>query len=121
MSEPLIAIVGSFDPSREKELGLRNAAVVHQAGEELGRELARQGFRIVVYSSLPHTLELDIVRGYVSHTDTKPGSIQVLYSQLMGQPGFAEQKDNEDRFDFRPDFNPDWEFSFYQSLGQVNG
>lgn len=121
MGGPLISVVGSFNPAREDELGLKNLAVATKASEDLGRELARQGFSIVVYSSLPHTLEVDVVRGYLSHKDTEPASIQVLYSQKSGQPSFPEEKGNEEKFDFRPDFNVDWEFSFYQSLGQIDG
>jgi hypothetical protein len=118
---PRIAVVGSYDPARERELGLKNLSHAPQAGEELGRELARQGFRILVYSSLPHTLEIDLVRGYLSHTTLEPKSIEVLYSQQVGQPSFAEEIGNEEKFVFLPDFNPDWEFSFYQSLSEVDG
>lgn len=121
MAGPLIAVVGSFDPARATELGLKNVDIGKQAGEELGRELARQGFRIVVFSSGIHTLEIDVVRGYVSHPDIEPESIQVRYSQQYSQPSFAQQQGNEDKFDFQSDFNPDWEFSFYQSLAQVDG
>jgi hypothetical protein len=115
-----IAIVGSFDPKRTEELGLKNLNVVHQAAEDLGRELARQGYSIVVYSSTANTLEVDVVRGFLSLKGAA-GSIKVIFSHAIGQPSFAEEKDNEDRFDFRPDFNLEWEFSFYESLGHVDG
>lgn len=121
MSGPLIAVVGSFDPSRETELSLKNVAIGKKAGEDLGRELARQGCRLVVYSSGAHTLEIDVVRGYLSHPNIESGSIQVRYSPESGQPKFAEEPGNEDKFDFQPDFNPDWEFSFYQSLAHIDG
>jgi hypothetical protein len=117
----LIAVVGSFDPSRETELGLKNVAIGNKAGEDLGRELARQGFRLVVFSSGANTLEIDVVRGYLSHPNTEPGSIQVRYSPQAGQPKFAEEPGNEEKFDWQPDFNPDWEFSFYQSLAHIDG
>jgi hypothetical protein len=121
MDGPLIAIVGSYDPKREKELGLRNLDQTSKASEELGRELAKQGYRIVIYTGNPFSMELDLVRGYLSQKDLPPGSIQVLYSQQHGQPTFAEEAGNEDKFYFRPDYNPDWEFSFYQSLSKVDG
>ena len=121
MAGELIAVVGSFNPEREKELGLKNVALGNKAGEDLGRELARQGFRLVVYSSGAHTLEIDAVRGYLSHPNIEPGSIQVRYSPESGQPKFAEEPGNEDKFDWQPDFNPDWEFSFYQSLAHIDG
>lgn len=118
---PEIAIVGSFDPKRAEELGLKRLEVVHQAAEDLGRELAKQGCSIVVYSSTANTLEIDVVRGFLSQKDVPAASVQVIYSQAAGQPAFEEEKGNEDKFDYRPDFNPDWEFSFYQSLGKVDG
>jgi hypothetical protein len=121
MDGPLIAIVGSYNPAREKELGLRNLELTAQASEDLGRELAKQGYRIVVYTDNPYSMELDLVRGYLGQKDVVPGAIQVLYSQAHGQPHFVEEPTNEDKFDFRPDFNPDWEFSFYQSLSHVDG
>lgn len=121
MTSPLIAIVGSYDPARESELGLKSLGIAPQAGEQLGRELARQGFRIIVYSSLAHTLEIDLVRGYLSDHATETRSIQVHFAQQRGQPSFVEEAGNEEKFEFRPDFNPDWEFSFYQSLARVDG
>lgn len=121
MAGPLIAVVGSFNPSRETELSLKNVAIGNKAGEDLGRELARQGFRLVVYSSGAHTLEIDVVRGYLSHPNIEPVSIQVRYSPESGQPEFAEEPGQEDKFDWQPDFNPDWEFSFYQSLAHIDG
>lgn len=121
MSAPRIAIVGSFDPERERELGLKNLPLAAQAGEDLGRELAKQGFQIVVYSSLPHTLEIDVVRGYISAKDKELGAIQVMYSQRYGEPEFTPDQATDERFEFLPDFNPDWESSFYQSLATVDG
>jgi ABC-type sugar transport system substrate-binding protein len=121
MSAPRIAIVGSFDPAREDELGLKNTQVAAQAGEDLGRELAKQGFQIVVYSSLPHTLEIDVVRGYLSKEEKELGAIQVMYSQRYGEPDFTPDQATDERFEFLPDFNPDWESSFYQSLATVDG
>jgi hypothetical protein len=118
---PEIAIVGSFDPNRAQELGLKKLDIVHQAAEDLGRELAKQGCSIVVYSSTANTLEIDVVKGFLSQKETPPGSVKVIFSQAAGQPSFGEEAANGDKFDFRPDFNPDWEFSFYQSLGRVDG
>ena len=121
MPAPRIAIVGSFDPEREEELGLKNLPLAVQAGEDLGRELAKQGFQIVVYSSLPHMFEIDVVRGYLSKKDKEPGAIQVMYSQRYGEPEFTPDQATDERFEFLPDFNPDWEASFYRSLATVDG
>src|SRR5262245_24634991 len=106
MAGPLIAVVGSFDPAREKELGLRNGPIVAQAGEDIGRELARQGCRLVVYSSLPHSAELDVVRGYLSVKDVEAESIQVLYSQQLGQPTFPRKRATKTSLRFAPTSTP---------------
>jgi hypothetical protein len=121
MPAPRIAIVGSYDPKREKELALRNLSTTNQAGEDLGRELAKQGFHIVVYSSDPHSLEVDVVRGYLAKPEKEDGSIQVLFSQSYGEPTFVQNQAGDERFEFLPDMSPDWESSFYQSLARVDG
>jgi hypothetical protein len=121
MPGPRIAIIGSFDPAREQELGLKNLKLAATAGEDLGRELAKQGFQIVAYSSMPYQLEVDVVRGYVSKAEKEAGSIQVMYSQRQAEPSFTADQSSDERFELLPDFNPDWESSFYQSLATVDG
>jgi hypothetical protein len=118
MAGPLIAVVGSFDPTRPDQ---KNIPAGMKAAEEIGRELARQGFRLLVFTSDANTLEVDVVRGYVSHPNIEPGSIQVRYPQQQGQPQFAEEAAHPDKFEFQPDFNADWEFSFYQSIITIDG
>jgi hypothetical protein len=121
MAAPRIAIIGSYDTRRQDELGFRNLDARNQAGEDLGRELARQGFHIVVYSSDPHSLEVDVVRGYLAKPEQPAGSIQVLFSHTYGEPSFVPNQAADERFEFLPDMSPDWESSFYQSLATVDG
>jgi hypothetical protein len=45
----------------------------------------------------------------------------VRYPLHSVKPSFAEQATNSELFDWRPDHAPDWEMSFYQSLGEVQG
>jgi len=80
MPDPLIAIVGSVTTSP-------NAP---RAAEDLGRELAKAGFRILVYSSAPEFLEPYVVKGYPASQVAKSGSIQVRYSLGGLTPSFAE-------------------------------
>jgi hypothetical protein len=108
---PIIAIIGNV-----KEDPLAPAAA-----EALGRELAKAGLRILVYSSGADFLEGRIVRGYVSTRLATRQSIQVRYPLHGQKPAFPEQETNGDLFDWQPDNRPDWEMSFYQSLGEVDG
>lgn len=123
MTAPLIAIVGSYDPQRTAELSLKNAELAPEAAAELGRHLARQGCRIVVYSSYPYLFEVDVVRGYVDvkKTQPEPECIQVRFSKKFGRPAFAEEDSNKDMFHFIADSNAEWEVSFYRSLREVDG
>jgi len=121
MTTPLIAIVGSYDPRRERELELRNVPLGPQAGEFLGKALATMGFQIVVYASYPHMLEVDVVRGYCDVKDAKPGSIHVYYSHKYGRPNFQEEANHASLFKHFPDSQEDWEVSFYHSLAEVDG
>jgi len=108
---PIIAIVGNAKTSDGASA----------AAEALGRELAKVGFRILVYSSDPDFLESHVVRGYVAGRAAIRCSIQVRYPLYSVKPTFAEQSTNSELFDWRPDHAPDWEMSFYQSLSVVQG
>jgi hypothetical protein len=108
---PIIAIVGNAKTSDKAS----------SVAEALGRELAKAGFRILVYSSEPDFLECHVVRGYVAGRDAVRCSIQVRYPLHSVKPAFAEQSTNSELFDWRPDHAPDWEMSFYQSLSEVQG
>jgi hypothetical protein len=109
--DPIVAIIGNLktDP---------NAPA---AAEVLGRELAKGGFRILVYSSGEDFLEGRIVKGYVASRLAGRRSIQVRYPLHSEKPAFPEQLTNGEVFDWRPDHSPDWEMSFYQSLKDVDG
>lgn len=109
--DPIVAIVGN----------VTTAPGVPEAAQELGRELARAGFRILVYSSGSDFLEGHIVKGYVGSRLANRRSVQVRYPLHGPKPEFLEQQTNGEVFDWRPDHSEDWEMSFYQSLNEVNG
>lgn len=125
MVAPSIAVVGSADPQRTTyDPPLRNVDQVKQACEQLGRELAKAGYRIVVYSSNPAFIEADIVRGYVTSGKAQSESIQIRYPRAVeaaGPPRFPEQDSHQAVFDEIPDEAPNWEVSFYRSLTEVDG
>lgn len=109
-TDPIIAIVGNV-----KTDGAPAAA------EAIGRELAKAGFRILVYSSGADYLEGCVVRGYVASGLAARCSVQVRYPLKGKKPEFLEQQTHAELFDWRPDHSQDWEMSFYQSLNEVDG
>ena len=119
MGAPLIAIIGSAQADRNYEPELVHPEIAKQAAEELGSELAKKGFRILVYSSDPRFIEADFVRGFASETEAKTKSIQVRHP-IKKNPQFKEQKDQSELFDILPE-KGDWEISFYLSLQKVDG
>src|SRR5688572_28582799 len=121
MTAPLIAIDGSYDPQRTAGLSLKNTEIAPEAAAELGRPLARQGYRIVVYSSYPYLFEVDVVRGYVvvKETQPEPDCNQVGFSPRFGRRALAKEDNDKDLFDFIADANAEWEVAFYRSLREV--
>ncbi|PWU06643.1 MAG: hypothetical protein C5B51_11790 [Terriglobia bacterium] len=108
---PIIAIVGN----------VTTHADAGKAAEALGRELAKGGFRILIYSSKPEFLEVPVLRGYAATRVAARCSVQVRYPLHSQKPEFPEQQTNSEIFDWRPDNSPDWESSFYRSLSDVDG
>jgi hypothetical protein len=110
-TDPIVAIVGN----------LKTHPLAPAAAEALGREFAKGGIRILVYSSGPDFLEGRIVSGYVGSKVAARRSIQVRYPLHGAKPEFAEQQTQGQVFDWRPEHGQDWEMSFYQSLKDVDG
>lgn len=107
---PIIAIVGNA----------KTHADAPAAAEALGRELAKAGFRILVYSSDPKYVEARVVTGYLASNVAGRRSIVVHYPLDGARPEFAEQSSHAAAFDWRPE-QGHWEISFYQSLNDVDG
>jgi hypothetical protein len=123
MTKPLIAIVGSYDTTRSyTPILLQDAQTAKLAAEQLGRELAKAGYRILVYSSDTAYIEADFVRGYISSGIAEKESIQIRYPQSIGGvPAFDEQRTHKEVFDPVPDAHPNWQVTFYKSLKDVDG
>jgi hypothetical protein len=125
MDKPLIAIVGSVDATRsDYDPPLKNAVLAKQAAEELGCELARAGYALIVYTSDPAFIEADVVRGYINSSSATPKSIQIRFPQVRGDelaPLFDEQQKQGQFFEPVADTHPSWQVCFYQSLKDAQG
>ncbi|MGC4772769.1 hypothetical protein ACLQ25_27825 [Micromonospora sp. DT44] len=112
---PLVAIAGSAQVNRSYSPAVRDPEAAPAAAAELGAELARQGCRIVVYSSDPDYLERDVVRGYVGSGRATAGSILVR-GRYQQDVDFEEAQRHPELFAVVPESTDDWEVSFYRSL-----
>jgi len=117
-----ICIVGSVDTERIPALSLDRPEQGTELAEEIGRQLAQRGHRIVVYSAAPTYLECHVVRGYVESGLAKPGSIRVLtLAAGASDLRFAESTDHPELFEWRYERAEGWEAAFYRSLRDHDG
>jgi hypothetical protein len=125
MPAPLVAIVGGADPARNQlkgdEGGYDPPVDVKAANEMavgLGAELARRGYRILVYHSGAAFIEAKVVEGFVGANPKLERSI-IVRQPLMGAPVlFPEEKTHARLFSRRVDTSEEWEVSLYRSLAE---
>ena len=114
---PFVAVIGGL-----WQLDAGVAASAKVTGREIGTELAKAGFGLVVYFSNPESLEPHVVSGYTTALAEGNGSIRVRYANSQrGQIKFAEETDHQDLFDHRVFPGEDWEVPFYRSLAEKDG
>ncbi|MFM9047246.1 MAG: hypothetical protein ACKOOH_06255 [Cyanobium sp.] len=119
--KPRVAIIGGFYKLDEEDPAEGRKA--REFAVELGRELAEQGFNLVVYFSDDKSLETHVVKGFVTNVSaTEPKNrIDVRYSEgQRGKVKFEEQKDKNYKDLFKDNLFPgaNWEGAFYRSLAE---
>jgi hypothetical protein len=117
---PTVAVVGSAVAGRTYDPPVHDVDAALAAAEEIGRELANQGCRLVVFSSKVDFIESAVVCGFAASDSAKPKSIEVRSPLKSAHPGFPQMQPKPDLFDVRPDPTTDWEVSFYRSLLSVD-
>jgi hypothetical protein len=119
MTSPLIAIVGDISSQRKLDPPLVDAAKAKRAAEELGKELAHQGARLLVYGG--PFLEADVVRGFVAGRPKEDHSILMWYTQANEPPPFPEETGHPKLFVRRAEKGADWEIAFYRAIARADG
>jgi hypothetical protein len=112
LERPLIAVIGDAGKAKQPELAKK-------AAEDLGSELAKRGFRMLVYSNKADFIEWHAVQGYLrSNTKKESRSIEVRYPpNLDGR--FPGEKEDDPVF-VRTQLGDDWEASFYPSFADID-
>jgi hypothetical protein len=65
VSRPKITIIGSVDETRFFDLLVTDPVCVRRSCEQLGDELAEDGWDLVAYSGDRSSMDADLVRGYI--------------------------------------------------------
>jgi hypothetical protein len=117
LERPFVAVIGGL-----QKLDPDKVAAAKETGREIGAELAKAGFGLVVYFSRDEDLETHVVAGYVKALNGGPGAIRVRHAKSQdGLIKFPEQAMRRELFS--PDVYPsqDWEAPFYRSLAEKDG
>jgi len=116
-----IVVTGSALPDREYMPPLRNASAVSGACEEIGRELAKAGFDLIVFSSSDDYIEKDVVRGYLAALEAnRPGTV-VVRTPFDREVNFGVSEALKQHIEIRPDAAVEWEISYYRALFDADG
>jgi putative copper export protein len=121
VDRPIVAIAGSIDSTRSYDPPLRDVETAAKACIALGRELARQGCDIVVYSGDRGFTEPYVVQGYVASGQAQPGSIHVRAPLDTDLTRFPDMESRRELFDVRLDSGAGWEVAYYRSLVDADG
>ena len=117
-----MTVLGSVDTTRDYDPSIENVDEAKAAAEALGAQIARQGWRLAMYSPGTRFIEGDVLRGYLNSAPPKPRSVVVHYpTGWTGFPEFPEFREQPDVFDLRQDSSKNWEISYYRSISQVDG
>ena len=113
---PSIVITGSGSPGRTYEPELKHGEKIPAASEAIGRELAKAGFDLVVFSSSENYIERDVVKGYLDVIDVQhPGEI-VVHTPHNREVDFGVPAHLKHVLKVRKNPASEWEISYYRAL-----
>jgi|SRR5215831_2840722 len=115
---PFVAVIGGLS-----KLDTAKATAAKAVAHEIGAELAKADFGLVVYFSADDSLEPHVVSGYVPALAEGAGAIRVRIAEpYAGQVKFKEEATTRKEL-FDSDHFPgqDWEAPFYRSLAEEQG
>jgi hypothetical protein len=118
---PSIIVTGSALAGREYEPPLRDADAVPGACEAIGRELARAGCDLVVFSSSDDYVEKDVVRGYLEALESARSGTVVVRTPYDREVDFGVPDRLKQFIEIRPDAATEWEISYYRALFDADG
>ena len=120
-ARPLIAVIGSTDPGRTFSHPLRATDLAPEACRQLGRELARAGCDLAVFSSSSEYIETDVVAGYADAcTEAEPGRV-AAFPPRHSDVDFGLAPDAHASLEILRDSSGEWEVAFYHTLLNCDG
>jgi hypothetical protein len=118
---PTIAILGRMSERDPRDPGIIRPNECKQALIEIGKELQAQGYRLMVYDSGSEYAANEVIQGYISGGNAKPGSVRIRRPLALDQGSFSGQAPGLDIFVEESIAKPDWEVAFFTSLSELDG
>lgn len=118
---PLIAVIGSAAEDREYTPPLKDQASVREACRQLGRELARAGYDLAVFSSKPKYVEQHVVTGYAEAFEPGSGGRVVGFAPRHRSLEFELPAGSTLPIVIVRDTSGEWEVSYYRTLMSADG
>ncbi|MCC8251562.1 hypothetical protein [Saccharothrix luteola] len=113
---PSIVITGSGSLDRPYEPKLKNGEMIPAASEAIGRELAKAGFDLAVFSSSQNYIERDVVKGYLGALDAQhPGEI-IVHTPHNREVDFGVPPHLKHVLKVRKNPASEWDISYYRAL-----
>jgi hypothetical protein len=114
---PFIAAIGGLWQIDKAKL-----TAAQTAARDIGVELAKAGFGLVVFFSDQGSLEPHVVAGYSAAVTDGHGSIRIRYAESQrGKVKFPEETDRPELFEHHLFPGQDWEGPFYRCLAEDEG
>jgi hypothetical protein len=118
---PTIAILGRVSSGDRHDKPILNVEECRRNLQEIGRQLAIAGCRIMVYDSKPEYAAADVVAGYVQSGAGKEKSIRIRRPVSLVQDPFPGQTEVSPLFVDDPTPKEEWEIAFVPSLPESDG
>ncbi len=118
---PVIGIVGGIRQETLKEITKdefdKNIEGYRKACQALGDSLAKAQMRLLVWSSDPQFIEIEVVKGYLATENVLKHSVLCVWNRDYA-PSFPHQHAENNAIQLKQSHHNDWEIGFYESIKQ---
>ncbi|MEU8209616.1 hypothetical protein AB0B85_10500 [Micromonospora sp. NPDC049044] len=118
---PSIAVVGSASPDRQYTPDMKEIDLVPDVCAAVGRELARAGCDLIVFSSSDDYIEKDVVRGYLAAVQAQDRASVTVRAPFDRVTPFDVPPHLKHVLRVLPDSAEEWEVSYYRAVFEADG
>ena len=118
---PTAAILGRLSRRTPHDRAVADDTESKNGLDAIGSELAKAGWRLMVYDSGDEYVGTEWARGYVESGAARPRSIRIRRPVRLDQEPFPKQLDQPEVFWDDPVPEDEWEIAFVPSISEADG